>query len=78
MPLSAVAVAKLKGRDRPYKKYDAGGLFVQVMPTGARWWRLKYRYAGKTKLLSLGVYPDVTWQKRAIGATSTEGAGERY
>ena len=60
MPLSAVAVSKLKGKERPYKKYDAGGLFVQVMPTGARWWRLKYRFAGKPKLLSLGVYPDVT------------------
>jgi integrase len=30
-----------------------------VNPNGSRWWRLKYRVAGREKLLSLGVYPDV-------------------
>jgi hypothetical protein len=30
-----------------------------VTPGGGKWWRLKYRFAGKEKLLSLGVYPEV-------------------
>ena len=39
---------------------DSGGLYVEVAPGGGRWWRLKYRYGGKEKRLSLGVYPDVS------------------
>ncbi len=34
-------------------------MYLEVTPAGGRWWRLKYRYAGKEKLLSLGVYPEV-------------------
>ena len=43
----------------PYKLGDAGGLFLLVTPAGGKWWRLKYRFGGKAKLLSLGVYPEV-------------------
>lgn len=39
---------------------DSGGLYVEVAPGGGRWWRLKYRYGGKEKRLSLGVYLDVS------------------
>ena len=35
-------------------------MFVLVAPTGGKLWRLKYRYAGKEKLLSLGAYPEVS------------------
>ncbi|NOU24082.1 MAG: tyrosine-type recombinase/integrase [Methylotenera sp.] len=44
----------------PYKLYDSEGLFLQVTPTGGKWWRLKYRFGGKEKLLSLGTYPEVS------------------
>lgn len=44
----------------PYKLYDELGLFVQVAANGGKWWRFKYRYAGKEKLLALGTYPEVT------------------
>ncbi len=37
----------------------AVGLFLEVVPAGGKRWRLKYRFGGKEKLLSLGVYPDV-------------------
>lgn len=61
MALSATGIRELKpDKGRPYKKHDAGGLFMLVTPQGGRWWRLKYRYGGKAKLLSLGVYPDVS------------------
>jgi hypothetical protein len=42
------------------KHFDGGGLFLHVMQNGARYWRLKYRYAGKEKLLALGVYPEIS------------------
>ena len=44
----------------PGKHFDGGGLYLQVLPAGGRYWRVKYRHAGKEKTLSLGVYPDVT------------------
>jgi hypothetical protein len=40
--------------------WDSGGLYLEVSPTGGKWWRLKYRFNGKEKRISLGVYPDVT------------------
>lgn len=45
---------------KPYKLGDSGGLYLEVSPTGGKWWRLKYRFGGKEKRLSLGVYPGVS------------------
>jgi integrase len=45
---------------KPYKMGDTGGLYLEVAPSGGKWWRLKYRHGGKEKRLSLGVYPDVS------------------
>jgi integrase len=44
---------------KPYKMGDAGGLYLEVAPAGGKWWRLKYRFGGKEKRISLGTYPDV-------------------
>jgi integrase len=48
---------------KPSKKrirlFDERALYLEVSPAGGKWWRLKYRYDGKEKRLSLGVYPDV-------------------
>jgi integrase len=60
MSLTDTAVRRAKAKKKPYKMFDSGGLFLLVMPSGGKWWRFKYRYAGKEKLLSLGVYPDIT------------------
>jgi hypothetical protein len=54
------AIRSAKPREKPYKLFDERGLFMLVTPAGARWWRLKFRVGGKEKLLSLGVYPDVS------------------
>lgn len=43
-----------------YRLFDSGGLYLEVVPTGGRWWRVKYRFAGKEKRLALGVYPTVS------------------
>jgi integrase len=59
MPLTDTAVRNAKPGAKPIKLFDERGLFVLVTPTGGKWWRLKYRYDNKEKLLSLGVYPDV-------------------
>ena len=48
-----------KPKDKPYKLADGDGLYIHVMPSGAKYWRMKYRVGGKEKLLSFGVYPEV-------------------
>ena len=60
MKLNARQVDTARGTDKPYKLADGGGLYLLVNPNGARYWRLKYRAAGKEKLLAVGVYPDVS------------------
>jgi len=58
MPLSDTGIRKAKPTDKAQKLADGGGLYLLLNPSGSRWWRLKYRYGGKEKLLSLGTYPD--------------------
>jgi integrase len=48
---------------KPIKLTDERGLYLLLAPSGGRWWRFKYRYGGKEKLLSLGTYPDVALAK---------------
>jgi integrase len=60
MPLTDVTVRTAKPRDKTYKLFDSGGLYVELTPAGGKRWRWKYRVAGREKLLSMGVYPDVT------------------
>ena len=59
MPLTDVSIKNAKPDSKPLKLFDGGGLFLLIAPTGSKWWRLKYRFAGKEKLLALGVYPEV-------------------
>src|SRR5260370_26439437 len=60
MSLSDARVRNAKPRTKPYKIADGEGLFLLVTPAGGKYWRLKYFFAGKEKLLALGVYPEVT------------------
>lgn len=60
MPLSDTAIRNTKPADKPYKLPDEKGLFLLVTPNGAKYWRHKYRYFGKEKLLAYGVYPEVS------------------
>lgn len=60
MPLTDTAIRNAKPEAKPLKLFDERGLFLLVTPAGGKWWRLKYRFDGKEKLLSLGVYPDVS------------------
>lgn len=56
--LTEVAIKKAKPEVKPYKMSDGGGMYLEVMPNGSKYWRLKYRFGGKEKRLALGVYPD--------------------
>ena len=60
MMLNARKVEAAKGKEKSYKLSDGGGLYLQVEPNGSRYWRMKYRFAGKEKRLSFGVYPAVS------------------
>jgi integrase len=60
MALTDLKARTAKPRDKAYKLADNHGLYLLVSPRGAKWWRLKYRLAGKEKVLALGVYPEVT------------------
>lgn len=60
MALTDSAIRTAKPTDKPYRLFDGGGLYLEVSPAGGKLWRLKYRYAGKEKLLALGKYPVVT------------------
>ena len=66
MLLTDTAVRNAKPGAKPIKLFDERGLFLIVTPTGGKWWRLKYRFDNKEKLLSLGVYPDVSLKAARI------------
>lgn len=48
-----------KPKEKPYKLFDGGGLYLEVSPAGGKLWRFKYRFMGKEKRLALGAYPEV-------------------
>lgn len=59
MPLTDLQIRKEKPTDKPRKLSDGGGLYLLVNQTG-KYWRWKYRFEGKEKVMALGVYPEVT------------------
>jgi len=59
MALTDTKIRNAKPKSKPYKLHDRDGLFALVHTNGSRYWRFKYRFLGKEKLLALGVYPEV-------------------
>ncbi len=59
MPLTAIAIRNAKPGAKPVRLYDSGGLYLEIAPTGSRWWRFAYRFGRKRKLISLGVFQDI-------------------
>lgn len=60
IPLSDMKVKTAKPKDKPFKLSDNDGLYLLVTEKGGKWWRFKYRFGGKEKLLSLGTYPEIS------------------
>lgn len=60
MALTALAIRNAQPRAKPYKLGDGRSLYLLVMPNGAKYWRLSYRFLGKQRALALGVWPEVS------------------
>lgn len=60
MALKDMELRKLKPKEKAYKMHDSAGLYLLVKPNGQGYWRFKYRFGGKERLLALGVYPEVS------------------
>jgi integrase len=58
MALSDTEIRNIKPAEKRQRLFDGGGMYLEVAPTGGKLWRLKFRFDGKEKLLSLGSYPD--------------------
>ena len=61
--LTETEIRAAKPREKPYELFDERGLFILVNPDGSRWWRFKYQFETREKLLSLGIYPDVALKR---------------
>jgi len=61
MPLNDLKVRTAKPKAKPYKLYDIDGLYLLVTEKGGKWWRFRYRFDNKEKLLSLGTYPEISF-----------------
>lgn len=70
MPLTDTAIKNAKPGSKVRKLGDGQGMSLWVMPDGKRYWRLAYRFAGKQKLLALGVYRRHP-TRRSAGAAGT-------
>ncbi|NUY34926.1 DUF4102 domain-containing protein [Paraburkholderia sp. JPY303] len=58
-PLTDIAIRNAKPREKSYRLYDTGGLYLELFPNGSKLWRWKYRFEGREKRLALGKYPEV-------------------
>ncbi len=63
MALTNIEAKNAKHRDKDYKLSDEKGMYLLVKKSGAKYWRLKYRFGGKENVLALGVYSDVSLAK---------------
>ncbi len=78
MPLTDSMARNARPAAKAVRMFDRDGLYLEVSPRGGKWWRLKYRYAGKEKRVSLGVYPEVNLKmarERTIDARRLLDAG---
>ncbi|MBK8103658.1 MAG: DUF4102 domain-containing protein [Cellvibrionales bacterium] len=77
--LTELAVRKAAPMAKPYKLADGGGLYLEVMPNGSKYWRMKYRFLKREDRLALGVYPRRSTGVRAGYSQDDQGgAGKAY
>ena len=57
--LTELTVKKANPKEKQYKLADGEGMYLRVYPNGSKYWQLKYRFEGKQKTLSFGVWPEV-------------------
>jgi integrase len=78
MPLTDTQIRNARPQDKPIQLVDGFGLYLEVRPTGARHWRMRYRLDGKESRISIGQYPlmslkDARAERERIRALLAEG-----
>src|SRR3972149_7399494 len=58
--LTDTRIKGCKPQNKPYRRFDGGGLYLEVHPNKSKYWRLKYRFAGKERVYAIGSYPDTS------------------
>ncbi len=66
MALKDTVIRSAKPKDKSYRLFDSDGLYLEINPKGNKWWRWKYRFGGKEKRLSVGVYPSVSLKQARL------------
>lgn len=57
MALRKTDIDRLEIRSKRYLVHDGNGLYLEVMPTGKKVWRLRFQHNGKTRNVTVGEYP---------------------
>ena len=58
--LTELSIKKAKPQDKQYKLTDGEGMYLRVHPNGSKYWQLQFWFEGKQKILSFGVWPDIS------------------
>lgn len=58
--LTIITARNAKPKDKLYRIFDEKGLYLEIMPNGSKYWRMKYRFNGKDKRIAFGVFPEVS------------------
>ncbi|WP_241603934.1 tyrosine-type recombinase/integrase [Rosenbergiella nectarea] len=66
--LTVKQIEAAKPKDKPYRLLDSDGLYLYIPASGKKVWQLRYRVAGKEKVMTLGKYPFVTLQDARVKA----------
>ena len=66
MALTDMKIRNAKPEAKQYKLSAGLGLYLVISPKGGKWWRIRYRFGGKQKELSLGTYPTTTLKSAVL------------
>ncbi len=58
--ITDIGAKNAKPKEKLYRMFDSHGLYLEITPKGGKYWRMKFRFAGKEKRLAFGVYPEVS------------------
>ena len=70
--LTESVVRRLEPKERIYKRFDGGGLYIEVHPSGSKYWRLKYRVHGRDRRLGIGVYTEVSLKEARVARSDAK------
>ena len=73
MVLNDIKIKALKAKDKAYKVFDGNGLYIYVLPSGQKKWRIKYRFEKKEQTYSVGDYPQVSLREARVKVLEVKG-----